>query len=73
VRRDLQDAAPLGEVGPVLLVLGAALHQAVQPWGHRHRVGDGDGGRGGDSVVASGVGTPIGFGDGIRDGDIGGA
>jgi len=29
--------------------------------------------RDGDTMVASGLGTPIRFGDGIRDGDIGGA
>lgn len=41
VGRDLEDAAPLGEVGPVLLVLGATLHQAVQPLGTRGDIRDG--------------------------------
>lgn len=30
---DLEDTPPLGEVTAVLLVLGAALRQAVQTWG----------------------------------------
>ena len=33
VARDLQHAAPLGEVGPGLLVLGAPLRQPVQALG----------------------------------------